>query len=408
MFLDSFTVPLSFAIFNYLSFGSKTTKTTVIHSLPLKTRRDIVPLHSSSGSTTSSTHIDCPDKLQETDKVFEGLHEQLEKTSFRTQTRSHSFSASLPGARGMSIDILPDEVLLRIFDFYRKGRMHKLPEWRDLRLVCGRWHQLIISSPRRLHLYLRCARRTPVRKNLGLWPTFPIIIDYVDYPNHNTQKCPPSPDEEEDIFAALEHPDRISCLKLPVTKLLSEKVAAVAQEQFPILTELSFVSGKDKNVSALPSEFLGGCAPRLRQIILEGIPFPTLPTHLSSATKLFVLTLKRIPHTGYISPEAMVASLALSTRLVVLYIEFHLSTSLPDRSDTGRRVATPSQVVLPDLTFFIFRGAGKYLEDLVAQIEAPRLKFFNITYLPVDQLTFSEHELPSFDGHVTRSRVRER
>ena len=140
MFLDSFTVPLSFAIFNYLSFGSKTTKTTVIHSLPLKTRRDIVPLHSSSGSTTSSTHIDFPDKLQETDKVFEGLHEQLEKTSFRTQTKSLSFSASLPGARGTSIDILPDEVLLRIFDFYRKGRMHKLPEWRDLRLVCGRWH----------------------------------------------------------------------------------------------------------------------------------------------------------------------------------------------------------------------------------------------------------------------------
>ena len=263
MFLDSFTVSLSFAIFNYLSFGSKTTKTTAIHSLPFKTRRDIVPLHSSSGSTTSSTHIDCPDKLQETDKVFEGLHEQLEKTSFRTQTKSLSFLASLPGARGMSIDILPDDVLLRIFDFYQKGCMHRLPEWRDLRLVYGRWHQLIISSPRLLHLYLRCARRTPVRKNLGLWPTFPIIIDYVDYPNHKTQKCPPSPDEEEDIFAALEHPDRISCLKLPVTKLLSEKVAAVAQEQFPILTELSFVSGKDENVSALPSEFLGGCAPRL-------------------------------------------------------------------------------------------------------------------------------------------------
>ena len=184
-------------------------------------------------------------------------------------------------------------------------------------------------------------------------------------------------------------------------------MAAVAQEQLPILTELSFVSGKDENVSALPSEFLGGCAPRLRQIILEGIPFPTLPTFLSSATDLVNLTLKRIPHSGYISPEAMVASLALSTRLVVLHIEFQSSTSRPDRSDTGRRVATPSQVVLPDLTFFIFRGAGKYLEDLVAQIEAPRLKFINITYLPVNQLTSSEHELPRFDGHVTRSRVLE-
>ena len=236
-------------------------------------------------------------------------------------------------------------------------------------------------------------------------PTFPLVIDF-SYFLYNTKKW--SPDDEKDILAALEYPDRTSCLNVRVTGPLWEKVATVAQEHFPILTELSLASDEDVNVSALPSELSGGCAPRLRRLQLKGIPFPTLPTFLSIATDLVVLNLKSIPHTGYISPEAMVAGLAALTRLDVLFLEFQSSTSRPDRSDTGRRVATPSQVVLPDLTFFIFRGAGKYLEDLVAQIEAPRLKFFNITYLPVDQLTFSEHELPSFDGHVTRSRVRER
>ena len=299
----------------------------------------------------------------------------------------------------MSLDILPDEVLLRIFDFYRMGHIHKLSEWRDLLLVCRRWYQLIVSSPRRLYLYVLCTRKTSFRKNLGHWPTFPIIIDYtniLNYPNYNTQKC--SPDEEEEVFAALEHPDRISSLKLPVTKLLLEKVATMAQEQFPMLRELSFVSDEDESVPVLPSEFLGGCAPRLRTINLEGIPFPTLPILLSSATDLLALSLHRIPHAGYISPEAMVAGLAALTRLEFLYLEFQSSTSRPGRNDTSRRAALPTQVVLPALTSFTFRGASEYLEDLVAQVEAPRLDFISITYL--DQLIFSEHELPRFVGRV--------
>lgn len=148
--------------------------------MPQKTRRDIVP-HSTSDRTSST--LDGLDKPQETGKIFESLHEQLAKTSFQTQTKSPRFSVSL--------DILPDEVLLRIFDFYRMVHIHKLSEWRDLLLVCRRWYQLIVSSPRRLYLYVLCTRKTSFRKNLGHWPTFPIIIDYVNYPNYNTQKCSP-------------------------------------------------------------------------------------------------------------------------------------------------------------------------------------------------------------------------
>ncbi len=149
------------------------------------------------------------------------------------------------------------------------------------------------------------------------------------------------------IIAALEHPDRVRCLK--------GKVATVTQEPFPMLTQL-WLSSKDENLSVLPGAFLGGSAPCLQQIHLEGIPFPTLPSLISSATDLVVLYLHRIPHTGYISPEAMVASLATLTRLCDLSIEFQSSTSRPHQSGSRRRLAPLTRAVLPALTSFEFRG----------------------------------------------------
>ena len=350
-FLARLLCPLSFAISDCPSSGSSTNR-------PLPLTRDIVPRHPSSGPrTSSSTYIDDPEA---------------------------------------SVNILPDDVLLQIFDFYRKGRKHpwSLSEWCPLLLVCQRWRQLVISSPHRLYLYILCTRRKSFRKSLDLLPTFPIEIDF-SYFHYNTKKW--SRDDEEDILAALEHPNRTICLSLYVTRFLWEKVATVAQEQFPMLTELSLASDEDETVSALPIEFLGGCTPRLRRLLLKGIPFPTLPTFLSFATDLVNLNLQGIPHAGYISPEAMVVGLAALTRLDVLVLEFQ-SASRPDCSGTSRRAALPTQVVLPALTFFSFRGTGEYLEDLVTQVEAPRLYSITITYL--EQHIFYVPQLFKFVGQV--------
>ncbi|KAI9456664.1 hypothetical protein BJY52DRAFT_1417047 [Lactarius psammicola] len=46
-------------------------------------------------------------------------------------------------------------------------------------------------------------RTTPVRKNLGIWPAFPIIGDYQYLWSSNVM-----PNDEDNIIAALEHPDR--------------------------------------------------------------------------------------------------------------------------------------------------------------------------------------------------------
>ncbi len=65
--------------------------------------------------------------------------------------------------------------------------------------------------------------------------------------------------------------------------------------------------------------FLGESAPCLQQVDLYRIPFPELPTLLMSARDLVSLRLDYVPPTGYISPEAMVAGLAMLTRLKTLW-----------------------------------------------------------------------------------------
>ena len=312
--------------------------------------------------------------------------------------RRKILSSTVSVPRSTAIDILPDDALLHIFDSCRVDHnpdelpFHPVWQWQRLIHVFRRWRLIMFSSPRRLELYLLCKRGTPVRKNLDLWPAFPIIIDNFYY------TLSKSLDDDDNIIAALEHPDRVRCLKLTVTSSLLGKVAAVAQEPFPALTRLMLLS-EGGSVSVIPSEFLGGSAPRLRQIRLEGIPYPTLPTVLTSASDLIDLQLYRIPYTGYISPEVMVASLAALTRLDSLSIGFESSTSRPDQSGSiRRRAASPTRVVLPALTSFKFRGASEYLEDLVARIDTPRLDFISITYF--EQLVFQVPQLFRFIGRT--------
>ena len=75
------------------------------------------------------------------------------------------------------------------------------------------------------------------------------------------------------------------------------------------------------------ASFLGGSAPGLQTLWLDGIPFPELPMLLLTATHLNTLDLRNIPYSGYISPEAMVAALSVLTRLKSLQIGFEYPQS---------------------------------------------------------------------------------
>ena len=188
------------------------------------------------------------------------------------------------------------------------------------------------------------------------------------------------PGDEDIAITALGHFDRVSCIKIVLTDSQLEKMVKMMLEPFPLLTHLAIYLTSSR-IPVLPDGFLGGSAPRLQIIHLDGISLPALSTLLLSTTNLVDLTLSSIPPTGYIPPEAMVACLVAFPRLKLFTIKFEGYTS-PDRI----RPPPATRSILLSLTSFHFKGTYMYLEDLVAQIDCPQLFWIWIDYLkhPVD------------------------
>ena len=289
----------------------------------------------------------------------------------------------------MTIDILPDDVLLEIFDHYvaEADENDEYEEWQILVHVCQKWRYVVFQSPLRLHLRILCSTGTPVRENLALWPPLPIIIQ---------QYTPPTTDcGEDNIIAALGHNDRVCKIGLALPSLLVESVFAAMQKTFMSL-EYLWLGVLDYTAPILPDSFLDGSVPHLRYLGLDHIRFrfPVLRNLLSSATNLVTLCLIDIPHSAYISPEAMVTCLLTLIRLEVLHIEFESPRSRPLR--VGRHPPPPPSV-LPALTELKFVGVSRYLEDLMARIDAPVLDNLDITFFHFfHQLLFNTPQLVQF------------
>jgi len=134
----------------------------------------------------------------------------------------------------------------------------------------------------------------------------------------------------DDVIVALGQTNRICQVILfsHVDRQL-EQVLAAMQVPFPKLTVLRLFSVSE-TPPVVPNSFLGGSAPHLRIFELTGIPFPGLPKLLLSTTHLVSLYLF-LPHSGYISPEAMAALLSVLSSLQTLYLEFQSPQSRPDR-----------------------------------------------------------------------------
>jgi hypothetical protein len=284
----------------------------------------------------------------------------------------------------VTIDMLPDVALLEIFDFYVHGTWEGPAAWYKLVHVSRKWRNVVFGSPSRLDLRLYCKAGTPVMKTLDVWPPLPIVINLKGY-NPMNRKF-----DVNDIVAALKHNERICQLTLSyISNPHMEIILAEMQQPFPALTGLDLSHG-DETSSIDPDSFLGGSAPRLQTLILDHIPFPGLPKLLLSATHLVHLELWSIPHSGYISPKAMVAGLSVLTRLEFLEIRFKSPRSRPDH----RRPPPPTRTLLPVLADLSFKGVSEYLEDLLGLIDAPQLDNLEVTFF--HQLLFDTPQLALF------------
>jgi hypothetical protein len=169
------------------------------------------------------------------------------------------------------------------------------------------------------------------------------------------------------------------------------------EEPLPALICLCFNSPYDEFL--LPDTFLNGSAPCLQDLTLCSISFPSLPRFLSSTRDLTFLDLSNIPNSGYIPPETMARCLFALPKLKSLCIHFRSPTPQPKRRN--RPVPPPTRFVLPALTKLEFTGVSKYLEALVARMDAPLLDNFEIHFF--HQLVFDIPQIIRFFGHLESS-----
>jgi hypothetical protein len=309
------------------------------------------------------------------------------------------------------IDVLPDDILLSIFDFcvdrnpfrrlVRAEMKKEIEAWQPLVHVCRRWRSLVFESPHHLKLQLVCTFKTPARDTLDVWPPLPLVIRIHGYYRSDSDF---STEGVDNIIAVLERSGRvfqINLMNVPSSYL--EKVLAAIQEPFPELTHLELGS-YDKTAPVIPDSFLGGSAPRLQFLWLEGILFPSLPKLLLSATHLVDLELRNIPRSGYISPEAMVTTLSTLTSLGSLTLGFQSPQPFPDQE--SRRLPPLIRSALPVLTDFTFKGVSDYLEYFVARIDAPQLNRLYITFF--NQIVFDTPQFTQFIGRTPKLKALEK
>jgi len=229
------------------------------------------------------------------------------------------------GSQNVTFGTLSNDILLEIFLFYvDKAKMTE--EWHTLVHVCRRWRYLVFARPRCLHLRLLCTEKTPVRKMLDVWPALPIDI-------WNSGDLTSLVEGADNIIAALEHHDRVYHISLwSIPTFLLERFTSVMQQPFPILKSLALLPYEHK-APILPNSFLGspGSTPRLQTLWLDSIQFPAIQKLNLSAGSLVYLYLLSIPHSGYISPIAMITCLSSLTRLEFLSFGFHSPRSCPNK-----------------------------------------------------------------------------
>ena len=166
-------------------------------------------------------------------------------------------------------------------------------------------------------------------------------------------------------------------------------------ESFPALESI-LLGADDSEMAVVPDSFLGGSVPRLQLFTLHAIPFPALPTLLTSARNLLDLHLSGIPLSGYISPEVMVTCLSALPRLGALRFQFDSPQSFPTYE--SRRRPPPTRFTLPALRELIFEGVDEYFEDLVARIDTPVIRDLEITFFYRHFYDFSQ--LSQFIGRI--------
>jgi hypothetical protein len=257
--------------------------------------------------------------------------------------------------------------------------------WYQLAHVCRRWRNVILGSASYLGLSLVCTNGTPVENMLAHSPPLPLTVDYAG-------KDGITAEDEEGLLLALEQRHRVRHLRLNLPVQNMQKLVMAIDEEFPIL-EYLIVSPwtKDSTVLMLPETLQ---APHLRHFALRGFACPIRSRLHPTAASLVTLYLAIDHQSAYFAPNILLQWISFMPQLESLEIDFSLP--VPNRDVERQLTHTPitTQITLPNLRLFWFRGVSAYLEAVVCRITTPRLETLYIQFF--GQITFSVPRLPQF------------
>lgn len=287
----------------------------------------------------------------------------------------------------LTINHLPDELLIEIFDSYRHSnnvQSHQWchqSEWFKFIHVCKRWRAVMFASASRLDLRLVLNRKKGGHMDtMSHLPSLPIDIDY------SSRRFDPRTKKDVDnmtmsMAAALIRPDRIRQITLegPIEDL--RILFRATEGPLPALESLkirheSGLYGVDVEIS---DTFLEGPNLQLRTLSLHNITLPSISRLLSSVSALTSLDLEFCIGDGQAISQLPHLQDVPSLR--------HLGLKVVSRtSHTTQPTKTQKRFILPKLTSFRYEGHSSFLNTLVAGFTAPSLRDVDIKLRYTDDI----------------------
>ena len=274
----------------------------------------------------------------------------------------------------MTIDNLPDIVLLEIFDFYRltfgdllnsEGAWNNKNGWFKLAHVCRDWRSLVLASPSRLRLRLYFADETSTKAAVvDYFSHLPIIVDYRNVIwNTRTQK---------QLISALRYPDRVCRISIMGPEAYdddrSDRIFKVLDLSFPALESLALDNIFSVGRVLLSQSFMASIR-SLRHLWLDDVCFRSLHSILSVTTSLVDLTLDIDTH--FLSTNG-------ATFLTHLQSMPHLRNLQVYTGFIAARLPPTTSVLLPALTSFRICGECPEIEWFACGLNTPSLRVLHI------------------------------
>ena len=283
----------------------------------------------------------------------------------------------------LTINHLPDEVLLEIFDIFREGDRGFFPDPQCtnflcfiLTHVCRRWRAIIFASPSRLDLRITVGPERPRHLRTILSGPLPIFINYdfdADFEHLDMTKS-----SLWRLRSALKKSDRVRMISFCGPRPWFDELFSATNCTFPELESVVLHSRYSQDLK-IPETFLGG--PDLSNLHLQRLElchfsFKSISRLLLSTSTLTDLELKIGDAFGITSPEtsllACLQGMPFLCRLNLLVTSSipleYLSPPLASHS-----TLKDSIVPLKKLTWFRYAGHSGLLEAIVPGLSAPAL-----------------------------------